>query len=69
MKKKTRTRTLNVKMIQAGLLSIKWDTQVPVKWLLEGYVYIQCNAKGEVNYEKNSVYLKSELKDRKHKIF
>lgn len=54
-------RTLNVKKITKSELEKKWG--FPLKFW-GNIVYIVCNSKGEVNWDKASVYQAVELVDR-----
>ena len=57
-------RKLYVKKININQLQAKWNTTLPAKWRYSKVVYIQCTAKGSINWEKNSVYDHSELLGR-----
>lgn len=55
-------RTLNVKKVTKTDLSNKWQLPLPKGW---GYLlYIRCNKKGEVNWDKAPVYTPVELIER-----
>ncbi len=54
------TRTLNVKKTTNEELALKWKLAVR----FTGDLYIRCNAHGNVNWEKASVYKASELVER-----
>jgi hypothetical protein len=52
-------KTLNVKRVSKSRLEKKWGGTLPR--LYPETLYIRCNAKGEVNWEKALVYKFSEL--------
>ena len=54
-------KTLNVKRITTKELTEKWGFVPP--WKSQD-VFVRCDAKGNVNWEKAPVYFESELKDR-----
>ena len=45
-----------------------WKTVLP-NIFLDGNIFIESNSKGEVDWNKNSVYSEKELKGRKIKVF
>jgi hypothetical protein len=63
-------RTLYVKLISLDDLSQHWGslaytTGSSIRFMsLDSFVYIQCTKKGEVNYDKASVYSVPELIQR-----
>jgi hypothetical protein len=52
-------RKLNVLQVTKALVLEKWGYGLPLIWPCP--VYIRCNSKGEVNWEKAPVYQKVEL--------
>lgn len=55
-------RLLNVKEVTKLKLMRMWNMPVPKRW--DDNLYIRCNGKGEVNWEKAPVYHLKELKER-----
>ncbi len=52
-------KKLNVKRITKKELEEKWEMKLPL--LKQDVVFIRCNAKGEVNWEKAPIYSAEEL--------
>jgi uncharacterized protein YhdP len=55
------SKTLNVKRVTIEELTEKWGFCPPIK---DSVVFIRCDAKGNVNWDKAPVYMQSELKGR-----
>lgn len=55
-------RKLNVLKVTKAKVGEKWGIGLPLIWPCP--VYIRCNSKGEVNWEKAPVYQKIELESR-----
>jgi hypothetical protein len=51
------TKTLNVKKVDSSEISGMWNLPVNI----EGELYVRCNAQGEIDWEKTSIYRASEL--------
>lgn len=52
-------KTLNVKKVNKKEVEQKWGFSLPIS--LEFILYIRCNAKGDVNWEKAPIYKFTEL--------
>jgi hypothetical protein len=52
-------KKLNVLKVTKAKVMEKWGVGLPLIWPCP--VYIRCNSKGEVNWEKAPVYQESEL--------
>jgi hypothetical protein len=57
-----KSRTLNVKRVSKCILEKRWKASLPALW--PDTLYIRCNPKGEVNWDKAPVYKYSELVER-----
>lgn len=55
-------RTLNVKKVSKNKVEQKWGCQLPLIW--SNVLYIRCNVKGKVNWNKSLVYQPNELLER-----
>lgn len=55
-------RTLNVKKVSKSEVEQKWGYQLPIMW--GNTLYMRCNAKGEVNWDKAPIYQAFELVER-----
>lgn len=55
-------RTLNVKKVTKKEVEQKWNDPLPIVW--GNTLYMRCNAKGEINWEKAPVYQPNELVER-----
>ena len=63
--KKIKTmRTLNVKQTNNIEISENWKTPVNLK----GTLYVRCNSKGKVNWDKTIVFFASELVGRNNVV-
>lgn len=52
-------KTLNVKKVTKKEVAEFWNTELPFKW--PDILYIRCDAKGSVNWDKAPIYLPNEL--------
>ena len=57
-------KTLNVKRITVSELEEKWGFSLPTGLRAQRALFVRCDAKGNVNWDKAPVYCESELKDR-----
>jgi hypothetical protein len=55
-------KLLNVKKTSKTEVQEKWNLPLPYHW--SNILYIRCNAKGEVNWDKALVYQPEELIER-----
>ena len=55
-------KTLNVKKVTKNQVEKEWGYQLPVIW--SNTLYVRCNSKGEVNWDKAPIYQPNELVDR-----
>ncbi|MDR6844490.1 hypothetical protein [Flavobacterium granuli] len=55
-------RKLNVLKVTKAKVQEEWGYILPLIWPY--HVYIRCNSKGDVNWEKAPVYQKTELDNR-----
>jgi len=60
-------RTLNIKLVDIPFLQKKWGFEVllPPNAIVQGnHVFVKCNAKGTINWDKTSTYNINELVTR-----
>jgi hypothetical protein len=48
-------KILNVKEVTKKEVSEFWNIELPFKW--PNVLYIRCNAKGDINWDKAPIYL------------
>ena len=55
---------LNVMRITPDILAAKWKVRLPLPWCREAFLYIRCNAKGQIKWDSAPVYFLYELQRR-----